>query len=163
MMLPSTRSTSTWPTGSNRRARAARDSGTNNAAPTIAAATIGTLTQKMKRQPKPSTRAPPRIGPSPSAKPDTEPNTPMALARSARAGNVVATIDIATGLSIVPPPASFAASTSHPTQVSTPARTGAPDDDGDQVTPARLSAPAVPKTPCSGERDGAVERRHEGW
>src|SRR5262249_16958629 len=83
-------------------------------------ATIGTLTQKMKRQPKPSTRAPPRIGPSPSAKPDTEPNTPMALARSARAGNVVATIDIVTGLSIVPPPASFAASTSHPTQVSTP-------------------------------------------
>src|SRR5262249_60833182 len=60
-------------------------------------------------------------------------------------------------------PASCAASTPQPTQASTPARTGAPDDDGDQVTPANLSAPTVPKTRCSGERDGAVERRHEGW
>ena len=102
---PSSMTISTWPTGSNRRARAARDSGTNSAAHTIAAATIGTLTQKMERQPRPSTRAPPRIGPSASARPDTEPNTPIALARSPGSGNVLATIAIATGLSIVPPTA----------------------------------------------------------
>ncbi len=72
---------------------------------TIAATTIGTLIQKMARQPTPSTSAPPRIGPSASDRPDIEPNTPMALARSAGSGNVVATIAIATGLSIVPPTA----------------------------------------------------------
>ncbi|GAA1313321.1 hypothetical protein Psi02_56960 [Planotetraspora silvatica] len=59
----------------------------------------------MERQPKTSTRAPPRIGPNPSDRPDIAPNTPMALARSARSGNVVAMIAIATGLSIVPPTA----------------------------------------------------------
>ena len=75
---------------------------------TIAAATIGTLIQKMECQPKPSTRAPPRIGPSASDRPDIEPNTPMALARSAGSGNVVAMIAIATGLSIVPPTACIA-------------------------------------------------------
>ena len=104
-MLPSTRTTRIWPTGSNRRARAARDSGTSSAVHTIAADTIGTLIQKMECQPKPSTRAPPRIGPSASDRPVIEPNTPMALARSGGSGNVVATIAIATGLSIVPPAA----------------------------------------------------------
>ncbi len=104
-MLPSTRTTRIWPTGSNRRARAARDSGTNSAVHTIAADTIGTLIQKMECQPKPSARAPPRIGPSASDRPVIEPNTPMALARSAGSRNVVATIAIATGLSIVPPTA----------------------------------------------------------
>jgi len=59
----------------------------------------------MARQPRPSTRAPPRIGPSASARPDTEPNTPIAFARSAGSGNVLATIAIATGFSIVPPAA----------------------------------------------------------
>jgi hypothetical protein len=113
--LLSTPMTRTCPTGSNLRARAARDCGTNSAVHTIAAATIGTLTQKMARQPTPPTKAPPRIGPSASARPDTEPNTPMALARSARPGNVVATIDIATGLSIVPPaPCSTRAAISQP-------------------------------------------------
>ena len=34
----------------------------------------------------------------------------------------------------------------HPTQVSTPASTGAPDGDGDQATPANLSAPRSPNT-----------------
>jgi len=82
---------------------------------TIAAATIGTLIQKTDRQPTPSTRAPPRIGPSPSDRPDTAPNTPMALARSARSGKVAATIASATGLSIVPPAACSArAAISHP-------------------------------------------------
>src|SRR6266568_7893159 len=82
--LPSITVTRVWPTGSNRRARAARDSGTNSAVHTIAAATIGTLIQKMERQPKLSTRAPPRIGPSASDRPATAPKTPMALARSTR-------------------------------------------------------------------------------
>ncbi len=95
----------TWPTGSNRRALAARDSGTNSAAHTMAATTIGTLTQKMARQPRPSTRTPPRIGPSARARPDIEPNTPMARARSAGSGKVLAVIASATGLSIVPPTA----------------------------------------------------------
>ena len=95
----------TCPTGSNRRARVARDSGTNSRVRTIAATTIGTLTQKIACQPTPSTSTPPRIGPSASARPDIEPKTPMALARAAGSGNVVATIAIATGLSIVPPTA----------------------------------------------------------
>lgn len=84
--LPSARTTSTCPTGSNRRARAARDSGTNADVAAMATATIGTLTQKTARQPSPSTSAPPRIGPSASARPDIDPNTPIARARSAGAG-----------------------------------------------------------------------------
>ncbi len=48
----------------------------------IAATTIGTLIQKIECQPKPSRSAPPRMGPSASARPLTEPNTPIALARS---------------------------------------------------------------------------------
>ncbi len=71
----------------------------------MATATTGTLTQKMARQPKPSTRAPPRTGPSASDRPDTEPNTPIALARSAGSGNVLAVMAMATGLSMVPPAA----------------------------------------------------------
>src|SRR5207253_8206143 len=60
---------------------------------------------RSERQPRPSISAPPRIGPNPSDRPDIAPNTPMALARSAGSGNVVAMIAIATGLSIVPPAA----------------------------------------------------------
>ena len=105
MTLPSTSTTRPWPTGSNRRARAARDSGTNSTVATSAAATIGTLIQKTARQPSPSTSAPPKIGPSASARPDTAPNTPIARARSAGTVNVAAMIAIATGLSIVPPAA----------------------------------------------------------
>src|SRR5262245_48993493 len=113
--LPNARITRVWPTGSNRRARAARDSGTNKAVQTIAAATIGTLTQKIERQPKLSTRTPPTIGPSPSDSPETEANTPIARARSAGSRNVLTTIAIATGLSIVPPTAcTTRAAISHP-------------------------------------------------
>ena len=46
---------SSWPAGSNRRARGARDSGTNRAVSTIAASTTGTLIQKIDRQPTVST------------------------------------------------------------------------------------------------------------
>nr|WP_242608967.1 hypothetical protein [Actinomadura formosensis] len=60
--------------------------------PTIAAAAIGTLIQKTKRQPQPSTKAPPMIGPSASYRPNIEPNTPMTLARSTGSGNVLAVI-----------------------------------------------------------------------
>src|SRR5258708_29381320 len=44
-------------------------------------------------------------------------------------------------------PASCTASTVHPTQVSAPSRTGAPEEDGDQRTPANLSAPAAALVP----------------
>ena len=103
--LPSTTITRSWPAGSNRRARAARDSGTNSLAHTIAAATIGTLTQKTERQPKAPTRAPPRTGPRTSASPVIEPNVPMALARSTGWGNALTMIAIATGFSIAAPTA----------------------------------------------------------
>ena len=73
------------------------------------------MIQKIARHPTPSTSAPPRIGPNASANPDIAPNTPIARARSARSGNVVATIAIATGLSIVPPTACTArAAINHP-------------------------------------------------
>src|SRR5687768_1534764 len=51
----STSSTSTCPTGSIRRGRAALDSGTKSAASTIAATPTGTLIQKIDRQPSPAT------------------------------------------------------------------------------------------------------------
>ena len=119
--LPSTTTISTWPAGSNRRARGARDSGTNSAAHTIATAATGTLIQKTDRQPKASTSPPPRIGPSASASPDIEPKTPMARARSAVPVYVFATIATAAGLSMVPPTACSArAATSQPTPGASP-------------------------------------------
>src|SRR5260221_2836000 len=44
-------------------------------------------------------------------------------------------------------PASCTASTVHPTQVSAPSRTGAPEEDGDQRTTATLAAPAAALVP----------------
>ena len=67
---PSSAMTSSWPTGSGRRARAARDSGTNSAVSTIAASPIGTLIQKIARQSTASIRAPPTSGPRPMRQPD---------------------------------------------------------------------------------------------
>ena len=97
--------TSTWPTGSTRRAWGARDSGTNSAARMIAAMPTGMLTQKIPRQPTEATSAPPTTGPSAMLKPNTLPHRPIARARSAGSVNVFVTIDIATGLSIDPPSA----------------------------------------------------------
>ena len=97
--------TSTWPSGSIRRASAARDSGTNRPVRTSAARPIGTLTQKMPRQPTDVTRTPPSTGPKAMLIPITPPQTPMARARSARSVNVLVMMDIATGLSMDPPTA----------------------------------------------------------
>ena len=97
--------TSSWPTGSNRRARGAFDSGTKSAVRTIAAMPTGMLTQKMLRQPTVLTSTPPTTGPSAMLRPTTPPQIPIALARSRRSVNVFVMIDIATGLSIDPPTA----------------------------------------------------------
>ena len=51
------------PTGSGRRARGARDSGTNSVVSTMAASPIGTLIQKIARQSTASISVPPTIGP----------------------------------------------------------------------------------------------------
>ncbi len=95
--------TSNCPTGSNRRARGAFDSGTKTAVSTIAAMPTGMLTQKMLRQPTALTSTPPTTGPSAIDRPTTPPQIPMARARSVRSVNVFVMIDIATGLSIDPP------------------------------------------------------------
>ena len=97
--------TSPWPTGSTRRGRAARDSGTNSAASTIAASPTGMLTQKMPRQPTLSVSTPPSTGPSAMDRPKTPPQTPMARARSRGSVKVLAMIDTATGFIIEPPTA----------------------------------------------------------
>ena len=97
--------TSTWPTGSTRRARSALDSGTKSAHRTTAAIPTGMLIQKIARQPIEPTSPPPITGPSARLMPTTPPHTPMALARSRGSVNVFVMIDIATGFSIEPPTA----------------------------------------------------------
>ena len=98
----------TWPTGSTRRACAARDSGTASAVATMAAIPIGMLTQKMPRHPTVATSTPPSTGPSAMLRPNTAPQTPSARARSRSSVNVLAMMDSATGLSIDPPMACIA-------------------------------------------------------
>src|SRR5215813_4692208 len=93
----------TWPTGSTRRGRAARDSGTTSAVSTMAAIPTGMFTQKMPRHPVVATSTPPSTGPSAMLRPNTAPHTPSALARSRSSVNVFAMMDKATGLSIDPP------------------------------------------------------------
>ncbi|GAA3155613.1 hypothetical protein GCM10020001_094410 [Nonomuraea salmonea] len=97
--------TSTWPTGSTRRGRGARDSGTNSAHSTNAATPTGMLIQKIDCQPTAPTSAPPTSGPSAMLTPLTPPHTPIALARSRGSVKVFVMIDMATGLSIDPPTA----------------------------------------------------------
>src|ERR1700733_2729241 len=94
---------SNWPHGSNRRAVAALDSGTNSRVSTIAAIPMGTLIQKIARQLTVVTSRPPSPGPSARLIPKTAPHTPIALARAFRSVKVLLTIDKATGLSIDPP------------------------------------------------------------
>ena len=74
---------SSWPAGSSRRGRAARDSGTNSAVPASAVRHTGTLSQKFASHPKASVSSPPMSGPSPSDRPVTAPQTPIAAARLA--------------------------------------------------------------------------------
>ena len=97
--------TRSWPTGSIRLARSAFDSGMKIAARTNAAMPIGTLTQKIERQPMVSTRMPPSTGPAPRLTPTTPANTPIARARSRGSVKTLVTMDMATGLSIEPPTA----------------------------------------------------------
>ena len=95
--------TSTCPTGSRRRGRGARDSGTNTAVSTMAASTTGRLTRKIARQEMAETRKPPSTGPSAIEIPNIAPHTPMACARSRGSSKTLRMIDIATGVSAAPP------------------------------------------------------------
>ncbi len=97
--------TSTWPTGSGRRALGARDSGTKRRVSSRAARPTGRLSQKIERQPTDSTSRPPTSGPAAMEMPTTAPHTPIARARSRGAVKVLVMIDMATGLSIEPPTA----------------------------------------------------------
>ena len=116
MSPPSVRITRTCPTGSSRRAPAARLFGTNRRVNTMAARPIGTLTQKIERQPRCSVSTPPTTGPMANEMPNTEPQRPIAFARSAGSVNTERMIDMATGLSIDPPTAcSTLAAMSQPT------------------------------------------------
>ncbi len=113
--VASTTMISTWPTGSIRRARGARDSGTNSAHSTNAATPTGMLIQKIACQPAVPTSVPPTSGPSAMLRPIMPPHTPMALARSRGSVKVFVMIDMATGLSMEPPTACSArAATSQP-------------------------------------------------
>jgi hypothetical protein len=71
----------------------------------MAAMPIGTLIQKIDRQPIPLTSTPPSSGPRARLSPKTDPQMPTALARSFRSVKVLTMIDMATGLSIEPPTA----------------------------------------------------------
>ncbi len=102
---PNRAMTRTWPTGSGRRARGARDSGTKRQVNSSAARPTGRLTQKMERQPTESTSSPPTSGPAAIDRPTTAPHTPIARARSRGSVKVLVMIDMATGLSIEPPTA----------------------------------------------------------
>src|ERR1700735_795959 len=57
-------------------------------------------------------------------------------------------------------PAWCTASIVHPAQVSTSARTGAPEADGDQLRPANLSPPLVPKIRASSRWPAASTLAH---
>src|SRR5579872_2549727 len=103
MSEPSMTTMRPCPTGSGRRARGARDSGTKRAVSAMAARPTGMLTQNTPRQPTASTRAPPRTGPSATDRANVPPQAPRARARSARSVNVLVMMDIATGLSMDPP------------------------------------------------------------
>ena len=91
--------------GSSLRACGAFDSGTNRWVAAMAAIPMGTLIQKMDRQPAELTSKPPSTGPSARLTPTTDPQMPTARARSPRSVKVLTMIDIATGLSIEPPTA----------------------------------------------------------
>ena len=95
--------TRTWPTGSARRMRSARESGTSSAVSEIAARPTGMLAQKMPRQPTEPTRMPPSTGPSAIDRPETPSQTPIALARSPGVLNVLVMMPSADGVSIEPP------------------------------------------------------------
>ena len=95
--------TSTCPTGSRRRGRGARDSGTKRIVSASASRPTGMLIQKIDRQPTDCTSAPPTTGPSARLTPTVAPHMPIACARSRGSVKTLRMIDIATGLSIDPP------------------------------------------------------------
>ncbi len=97
------RMTRTWPTGSARRMRSARESGTSSAVSEMAARPTGMLAQKIPRQPTEPIRMPPSTGPSAIDRPETPSQTPIALARSPGLLNVLVMMPSADGASIEPP------------------------------------------------------------
>src|SRR4051812_49991571 len=75
----------------------------------------GALTQNTDRQPRVDSSAPPTAGPAAMLSPNTEAQTPIALARSRGSGIALTTIASATGLSIeAPTPWARRAATSAP-------------------------------------------------
>ena len=79
------------------------------------AAQIGTLSQKIDRQPMVETSTPPTTGPQAVATPKIPDQMPMAWARSLGSWNVLRTIDSETGVSIDPPmPCSMRSAISQP-------------------------------------------------
>ncbi len=103
--VPSAPVSRSCPTGSARRGRGARDSGTNTAASTSAASPMGTLSQNTDRHPALRTSTPPRTGPAAMLMPTTPPHTPMARARSFGRGWACVRMAMATGVSMQPPSA----------------------------------------------------------
>ena len=91
------------PGTSRRRARWPRDSGTKAATSTTAMTTRGALSQNTARQSRIATSAPPMTGPAAMLSPNTDPQTPIAFARSLGSGIAFTTIANATGLSIEAP------------------------------------------------------------
>ncbi|CAM5677352.1 hypothetical protein SFUMM280S_07552 [Streptomyces fumanus] len=104
--LPNRAITSTCPSGSGRRARGARDSGTYRRVSSSAASPTGRLTQKIERQPTDSTSRP-AAGQRPGGHGDADHRAPHPIARARSRGSVkvLVMIDMATGLSIEPPTA----------------------------------------------------------
>src|ERR1700748_2103855 len=77
-----------WPTGSVRRDRGARESGTNSAVSETAASPTGMFAQKMPRQPTIPTSTPPSTGPSAMDRPYTPAHTRVARGALGGAGEV---------------------------------------------------------------------------
>ena len=95
--------TRTWATRSGLRRAPGRDSGMYLAARAMAVSPIGTLTQKILRQPTALVSIPPRTGPSAMLTPNMLIQIPIAQSRSARPLKTLEIIDTATGLSMDPP------------------------------------------------------------
>ncbi len=123
------------PGASNPLRRAARDSGTRNAAPVTTAAARGTLIQKAARQENCSTSQPPMSGPPSPPSPPTAAQTAMARARSAGSGNVWWMTASVAGISrAAPAPMQHRAAIScHGADASAPAQDAAPH----RATPLR--------------------------
>ena len=107
-MIPYTRQarkaiTRTWPGGSSRRARAARESGSTRRPKMIAATPGRTVIQNTERHPRAAASAPPIASPAAMPRPNVPVQTPIARARSAGSVNVAVMMPSDIGVSAAPP------------------------------------------------------------